>query len=157
MRLTVLTCLAALGMNACMTVPAVESPQVAELAAIPGATPGMVAAAQATTLYQGQQAQLRDIRNAEARVDLARARLDFDTVRNRASDDGEVREFLDARRSLRRLRNVYGPTNTGRRDFHFNPFGYGRHWPRRDGWLGQYSNGRDNDEFSPVHGDMPTL
>ncbi|MGJ8561316.1 MAG: hypothetical protein ACSHX3_13855 [Litorimonas sp.] len=106
-----------------------------ELAAVPGATSGMIATAQATQTYQMQQAQLRDVRNAEARVNLARARLDFSTVRNKGVGDGDVREFLDARQSLRRLRNVYGPKDTGYEETFYRPFGpFGRHWPRHDRW-----------------------
>ena len=83
-------------------------------------------------IYASQQAQLNDIREAEARVDLARARLDFATVRNKGADNGDVREFLDARSSLRQLRNVYGPTDTGQPSWGYRPyFDYGTGWPRR--------------------------
>jgi hypothetical protein len=118
-------------LSACASLPDAQRPMSSELAAIVGATDGMVAAAEANHLYRSQQAQLNDIREAEARVDLARARLDFATVRNRGAGDGDVREFLDARRSLRNLRNVYGPTDTGRPSWGYQPYGYGGHWPRQ--------------------------
>jgi hypothetical protein len=119
-------------LSACASVPETTGPNVGDLAAIDGATPGMQAAAQANHLYGSQQAQLNDIREAEARVDLARARLDFATVRNKGAGDGDVREFLDARRSLRQLRNVYGPTDTGRPSWGYRPYyEYGTGWPRR--------------------------
>ncbi|GHA95457.1 hypothetical protein GCM10009069_18080 [Algimonas arctica] len=125
-----LSCLTALMLSACASLPDAERPIAGELAAIDGATPGMVAAGQANHIYRSQLAQLNDIREAEARVDLARARLDFATVRDRGAGDGDVREFLDARRSLRNLRNVYGPTDTGRPSWGYQPYGYGGHWPR---------------------------
>lgn len=136
MRYAVLSCLSALLMSACASIPTSDKPlpidRLSDLAATPGATPGMIAADQASYTYAAQQAQLRDIRNAEARVTLARARLDLATVRNKGADDGDVREFLNARQSLRRLRNVYGPTDTGYRDQFYGPiFPHGRHWPRR--------------------------
>lgn len=136
MRYVILSCLSALLMSACASIPMSEASlpneRVSDLAATPGATPGMIAADQASHTYAAEQAQLRDIRNAEARVSLARARLDLATVRNKGADDGDVREFLNARQSLRRLRTVYGPTDTGYRDQFYVPvFPYGRHWPRR--------------------------
>jgi hypothetical protein len=135
MRFAVLSCISALMVSACVSTHSPNRVIPSELAAVPGATPAMVETADATQTYQMQQAQLRDIRNAEARVDLARARLDFSTVRNKGTDDGDVREFLDARQSLRRLRNVYGPTDTGYEERFYRPFGpFGRHWPRQDRW-----------------------
>jgi len=126
---------AALLLSACASTAADDRATPRELAAVPGATTGMIATADATQSYQMQQAQLRDIRNAQARVDLARARLDFQTVRNKGADDGDVREFLDAKNSLRRIRNVYGPTETGYEEQFYRPYGpFGRHWPRHDRW-----------------------
>lgn len=102
-----------------------------ELAAIEGATPGMIAAVQASDEASLHAAQLSDILNAEARLDLARARLDLATVRNKAANDGDVREFLAARRALRDARNVYGPTDTGRSEISIWPlYPYGGRWPR---------------------------
>lgn len=126
-----LTCLTALMLTACASLPNAQSPMASKLAAVEGATVGMVAAAEANHIYSSQQAQLNDIREAEARVDLARARLDFATVRRRGADNDDVREFLDARRSLRDLRNVYGPTDTGRSSWSYPSYGYGGQWPRR--------------------------
>lgn len=135
MRSAVLSCISAFMVSGCVSTLPPSQVVPSELAAVPGATPGMVATAQATQTDQMQQAQLRDIRNAEARVDLARGRLDFSTVRNKGVGDGDVREFLDARQSLRRLRNVYGPTDTGYEEKFYRPFGpFGRHWPRHDRW-----------------------
>lgn len=130
MRIAVLSCISALMVSACVSTAPSNGALSGELAAVPGATSGMVAAAQSTQTYQMQQAQLRSIRNAEARVDLARARLDFSRVRSKGAEDGDVREFLDARQSLSRLRNVYGPTDTGYEGIAYRPFG--RHWPRHD-------------------------
>lgn len=133
MRNAVLSCMSALMVGGCVSTAPSNGGVPAELAVVPGATSGMVAAAQSTQTYQMQQAQLRDIRNAEARVDLARARLDFSRVRSKGAEDGDVREFLDARQSLSRLRNVYGPTDTGYEGNIYRPFGpFGRHWPRHD-------------------------
>ncbi|MEM7729197.1 MAG: hypothetical protein AAF311_07965 [Pseudomonadota bacterium] len=116
--------LPALLLPACASVAPSPSPLATELAATSGATPGLIAAAQAVQEQSLHTAQLADIRNAEARLDLARSRLDFNAVRNRGAEDGDVREFLDARRSLRLLRNVYGPTDTGYRDIFSAPV-----WP----------------------------
>lgn len=126
-----LTILTALMLSACASLPDTQAPIANELAAVDGATVGMQAAAQANHLYKSQQAQLNDIREAEARVDLARARLDFATVRHQGANNGDVREFLEARRSLRLVRNVYGPTDTGRPSWGYRPYyGYGTGWPR---------------------------
>lgn len=134
-----LTCITALMLTACASLPDAKPAIATELAAVDGATVGMVAAAEADHIYRSHQAQLNDIREAETRVDLARARLDFATVRNRGANDGDVREFLDARRSLRDLRNVFGPTDTGRRSWGHTILGYGSHrghWPRtRRHWV----------------------
>ena len=110
-----------------------------DLAAIEGATPGMIAAVQASDEANLHAAQLNDIRNAEARLDLARARLDLATIQNKSVDDGDVREFLAARRALRDARNVYGPTDTGRPEVLIRPFyPYGGRWPRPDRhWLSE--------------------
>ena len=129
MRILAISALSAGLISACASVPSASTPT--ELASIEGATPGMVAAAQATDQASLHAAQLTDIRNAEARLDLARARLDLASVRNRGASDGDVREFLSARRALRDARNVYGPTDTGRRDitiWRYHP--YGTPWPR---------------------------
>ena len=137
MRLT-LSMAAAFMLTACASLPQDNRPDAGQLAAIDGATPGLIAAAQTGHLNASQQAQLRDIREAEARVDLARARLDLATVRNRGAEDGDVREFLDARRALRDVRNVYGPTDTGRHELLLSRY-YRPYWPRRqtDGyWTG---------------------
>ena len=141
MRRRGLNTLTALTVAAVLSACASVSPHQtrSDLAALEGATPGMKAAVEASDEANLHAAQLADIRNAEARLDLARARLDYDSVRNRAADDGDVREFLDARRALRDARNVYGPTDTGRQEFSLWPFiSYGQHWPRRDrNWLSE--------------------
>ncbi|MEL6687336.1 MAG: hypothetical protein AAFP97_06925 [Pseudomonadota bacterium] len=141
MRVLALTVLSAGLMSACASVPTAPTPY--QLASIEGATPGMLAAAQATDEASLQAAQLTTIRNAEARLDLARARLDLATIRQRGADDGDVREFLDARRALRNARNVYGPTDTGRQEVligWFNP--YAGRWPRPNRhWLAEPDEG----------------
>lgn len=151
MRLTIVTpCCLAFILSACASAPETTGPNAGELAAIDGATPGMHAAAQANHLYASQRAQLNDIREAEARVDLARDRLDFATVRNQGAGNGDVREFLDARRSLRQLRNVYGPTDTGRPSWGYRPYyEYGTDWPRRRrGYFVDYPIGTSGNQIS---------
>lgn len=133
MKRTALSCCAALVVSACASTDAVEAPRPGEIAALPGANTAVIAADQASRTYASQQAQLREIRNAEARVTLARTRLDLATVRNKGASDGDVREYLNARQSLRNLRSVYGPTDTGYRDQLYIPFfPYESEWPRRD-------------------------
>ncbi|MGB6228735.1 MAG: hypothetical protein WBF53_01240 [Litorimonas sp.] len=125
--------LAALFLSACATLPEASAPNAVQLGALDGATDELKAVAQMDQQTNLQQAQLTDIREAQTRLDLARTRLDYATVRDRAAEDGDVREFLDARRSLRQLHNAYGPTDTGRQEFLYRPFG--PFWPRRhDRW-----------------------
>lgn len=126
MRFSALFCLSAFIMTACASAPTKKTAHLESLADMEGATPDMIAADQATQTYAMQQAQLREIRNAEARVDLARARLDWASVRHRGTEDGDVRDYLDARQSLRQLRSTFGPTDTGYRGelYHaLSPFG----------------------------------
>lgn len=143
-----ITCFLALTLSACASLPQSTLPDVGALAAVDGATAALKETAQVDRTYRSQQATLNDIREAEARVDLARARLDFATVRNKGAENGDVREFLDARRSLRGIRNVYGPTDTGRPSWGYGAYGYrrggyGTGWPhRRPGnWTGQPRSG----------------
>lgn len=147
-----IACFLAFTVSACASLPQSTLPDAGELAAVEGATPGMQAAAQANHLYRSQQAQLNDIREAEARVDLARARLDFATVRHQGANNGDVREFLDARRSLRQIRNVYGPTDTGRPSWGYRPYyGYGTGWPhRRRGYATDYPIGTFGKRVSSI-------
>lgn len=121
--------LTAVLLSACVSVVDQDRVDIGALASVEGANSGLIAAAQADHLHASQMAQLRDIAEAEARVDLARARLDLDSIRNNGPADGDAREFLDARRALRDARNVYGPTDTGRTEW--GVF-YGLGWPRRD-------------------------
>ena len=86
------------------------------------AAKAMETAPQATMLSARDAAQLRDIRNAEARVWLARSRLDrlgIDPHASRVETFAEVQEFFTAREALRRARAQYGPTETG-----FDPRGW---------------------------------
>lgn len=143
-----ITCFLALTLSACASLPLSTLPDVGALAAVEGATSALKETAQVDLTYRSQQATLNDIREAETRVDLARARLDFATVRKHGAENGDVREFLDARRSLRDVRNVYGPTDTGRpawgyRAYDYRRDGYGTGWPhRRSGnWAGQARSG----------------
>lgn len=87
----------------------------------------MLAAHQATVSNQMAEARLRDLRNAEARLRLAGARIDF----SKTVDEGDLREFLAAREDLRRLRATYGSTDSGYRA-RFHPFHWGT-WGRRTG------------------------
>lgn len=158
MRLLLISSASTFWLCACATLPSSDGPLASDLAKVPGATTGMIAASEATQTYATQQAQLRDIRNAQARVDLARARLDLATVRNKGAEDGDVREFLTARQDLRRLRgSVYGPTDTGYNEIILYPFGhYDRHWPRRGP---RYFDGtvRASDSFTPEAGTATPL
>ena len=53
--------------------------------------------------------QLRDIRELQARAQVARSRLTLDPD----AGPGDARELLAAREALRQARGVYGPTDTG--------------------------------------------
>jgi hypothetical protein len=140
-----------LGLSACATAPPGAPLKASKLAAMDGASPGMIAAAQAVQSETRDRTQLVDIRNAQARLDLARARLDYATVRRRGADDGDVREFLQARQDLRRLRNVYGPTDTGYRDQFSNPFfPYGGRWLRSTSDRLSYKPLSDGSGLSPA-------
>ena len=78
--------------------------------------------------YAQSEAQLRDLRSAEARVRLARTIVDFD--KNADADD--VRELLTAREDLRRLRSE-NPTLETESDPAYHPFGLPGYFSR-GGW-----------------------
>jgi hypothetical protein len=132
MRLLLLSALILL--PACASVADPDPVRASDFAPVTGAEPALQAAAQADSRLALEAGQLRDIRNLEARLDLARARLDYSALRRGSADEGDVREFLDARRALRDARNVFGPTDTGYRDVFSVPlWGWGHdragRWP----------------------------